>query len=195
MTKKLTFLTALAMLVMILLTSCGEDTNSSSVDESSPVESIIGEVSAEESLLPEDHTLKTSIAALPGDKAMEYIWDRLEGYWTSESKFVGFIRKDNVLTFEYGLYATSYGFNCDITGAQTTGENKMSLTIHIAARPATEMDDAMPERTETVYFDVSHFEIDGRINIKLESLDNSDEWFTYEHGGHTLEDAFAGLYS
>jgi len=122
--------------------------------------------------------LSALIAALPGKEALDEIHSIFLGCWTSGDLFVGFIYKDGVPGIDYGLFQTSFGAGGKITDACAVSAHEATLTIFIPAVPATEMDDAKPERSETVYIDISNYN-DNRLNIKIENL-GSGEWNTYE---------------
>jgi hypothetical protein len=102
----------------------------------------------------------------------------------SDDKFIRFVKEGDVFKFEYGLYQSSYWIGGEVIKAVTTGNFRYEFTLHIPATPGTEVDPARPERTETVYV----HGVDHRINIKIESLGNG-EWYSYEYGGETLEEA------
>jgi len=120
------------------------------------------------------------------------LWERLDGYWTSENRlFVGFIKEGSVNLFDYGLFQTEYWIRGDITGADVTGEYTAAITMHIPAVEASEMFDASPERTETFYLDISGLDADDTIKVKIENLGDGG-WYIYTRGGATLEEAFGG---
>ncbi|MCL2488327.1 MAG: hypothetical protein FWE80_06550 [Oscillospiraceae bacterium] len=112
------------------------------------------------------------------------LWDRLSGYWISgEGPFVGFFGGSAVLYFEYGLQQSEYWVRGVVTGSEATNEHTWVLTVFVEAVPATEMYDARPESTETIYLDVSTLEHSGIIRIK-----NGDGgWDGYSYKGSTLE--------
>jgi len=125
---------------------------------------------------------------------LDTLWNRLNGYWTGEENtdmFVGFFKESDVFDFEYGLYQTGYWLGGDITGADESGENTFTLTLHLPATPATEMNAAMPERTEAFYLDISDLDVGGTIKVQIAGFGNGG-WYTFKHGGDTLEDAFDG---
>lgn len=122
---------------------------------------------------------------------VEFFFVTLNGYWTSGNLFFAFINKDGKHFVQYGLYGASYGETGEIKDAKVTGTNTFSLTIVIPAKPADEMSDARPEKTETVYVDVSNHKSENRLNVKLDNeYIGGKEWHTYEYGGTTLEEAF-----
>ena len=103
----------------------------------------------------------------------------------SDDKFVGFFMEGGVLKFEYGIYRTAYWIVGEVTNVEAKGDYRYEFTLHIPATPATEMDEARPERTETVFI----HDFDHRMNIKIENL-GTGEYYSYEYGGNTLEEAF-----
>ena len=134
--------------------------------------------------------MASAIKELPDNKALELICTELNGYWSFEpNQFFGFITKDGKQFLEYGLFESSYAIGGEITKSEVAGEYEMALTIYVPAKSATEMDDAKPEKTETIYVDISHINLDGRINAKIENLGDG-EWHTYNYGGYTLEAAY-----
>jgi len=137
---------------------------------------------------PDDTDLPALIAALPDKDALDEMHSVFSGYWTSGDLFAGFISIDGVPGIDYGLSQTSFGAGGKITDARAVSAHETSLTILIPAVPTTEMDDAKPERAETVCIDVSNYS-DNRLNIRIEGL-GGGEWHTYEYGGGSLEDAF-----
>jgi len=125
------------------------------------------------------------VLLMPGNSKTE-----LNGYWTFEpNQFFGFITKDGKQFLEYGLFESSYGISGEIINTEFAGEYEMALTIYVPAKQATEMEDAQPEKIETIYIDISHFNLDGRINVKIENLGDG-EWHTYNYGGDTFESAY-----
>lgn len=135
--------------------------------------------------------LDGAVRDLPNQAALDFIFSRLDGYWTSGNLFVNFIANSGNPTIQYGLYGTSYGEAGEVKGAEVTGTNAFCLTVLIAATPANEMDGARPERTETICIDVSNTAKESKLNIKI---DNSSiggrEWQTYEFGGSSLEETY-----
>jgi len=129
--------------------------------------------------------LTSAVNALPNEGALRSLFSRLEGYWVSGSQFVGFSRAGRDLTFEYGLLQSGFGVSGQVTGANVSGNNAFSLELFIEAREATEMDEARPERTETVYVDISNYGMDNRINVKIQNLGDG-EWHTYNFSGRHL---------
>jgi len=134
--------------------------------------------------------LVSAVKKLPDQKSLDFICTELNGYWTSDNNFLAFVSSNDYWLIEYGLYQASYSISSEIKEANIAGENSFSLTIFIPATPPTEVDDAKPERTETIYIDVSNFHLDGRINAKIENLGDG-EWHTYEYGGKSLTDAYS----
>ncbi len=55
------------------------------------------------------------------------------------------------------------------------------------------MDDARPERTVTVFIDVSGLDQDGKIRIMIEGHGSGD-WYTYAYGGATAEEAYSSVH-
>lgn len=135
--------------------------------------------------------LDNAVKDLPNQTALDFIFSRLDGYWTSNNLFVNFIASNGVPTIQYGLYETSYGETGEIKGVEVTGTNAFCLTVLIAATPANEMDGARPERTETICIDVSNVAKESRLNIKISNSSIGDkQWHTYEFGGSSLEGAY-----
>ncbi|MCL1914677.1 MAG: hypothetical protein FWG10_12585 [Eubacteriaceae bacterium] len=136
----------------------------------------------------------------PGGKTSgtQIAWGAATGYWRStlipsrednavaaNDRFVGFFQEEGALRFEYGLYRSSYWIGGEVTAAVSNKGGKWTqFTVHIPATPASEMDEARPERWETIYI----HELDNMMNIKIESL--GGEWHSYVWGGYTLEEAF-----
>ena len=132
------------------------------------------------------------ISALPDTEALIELHSLFSGYWISGNEpFVGFIYIDGVPGIDYGLYRSSFGVSGKIIDSSAISANEAELTILIPAMPETAMNDATPERTETVSIDINNF-TDNRLNIKIESLAGG-EWRTYEFGGSTLDDAAAKM--
>ena len=115
----------------------------------------------------------------------------LNGYWTCGSDmFLGFVTAENgEHLIEYGLFATSFGVDGKITEVKMTDLDVWALDLLVFARPETEISGATPEHTETVYVDISTYDQDGRISLKLENMGEKD-WHTYKYGGKTLAEAF-----
>jgi len=179
---------AVAIIVMLLITlvSCGKETNqpdggnpSVAASSTASVNSQTGDNGLDETDLP------ALIAKLPANDVLDEIHSLFSGYWIVGSElFVGFIYENDAAAIDYGIYQTSFGECGKITEANAVSAKEFTLSIHIPAKPATDMDDAKPERTEMVYIDISNYN-DNRLNIKI-----GDEWRTYEYGGGSIEEAF-----
>jgi len=131
--------------------------------------------------------LSALITALPDNDALTELHSIFTGYWINNvNSFIGFVYIDGVPGIEYGLFQTSFWIGGKIIDSRAVNDREAELTILIPARPETEMDDAIPERTETINIDISNYE-DNRLNIKVINLD-SGEWCTYEFGGSNWED-------
>lgn len=177
---------AIIVLAVLMLTGCkktnpennGNMTSDSSTD---PGDHQIGDSGL-------DNTdLSALITALPDKEALAEMHSVFSGYWTSGDLFVGFVYTDDEPAIEYSLFQSSYGARGIITDTRAVSAHEAELTIYISAVPATEMDDAKPERTEIVSIDISNYN-DNRLNIKIANLGDG-EWHTYEYGGGSLEDA------
>jgi len=122
---------------------------------------------------------------------IESYFTTVKGYWISGNLFFTFINKDDQHFIEYGLYGASYGETGEIKDAKITGTNAFCLTVFIPATPANEMDNARPERTETICIDVSNLENENRLNVKFDNNSiGGKEWHTYEYGGTSIEEAY-----
>ena len=127
--------------------------------------------------------LSALIAALPDKEALNEIHSLFSGYWiTTGNSFVGFIYEEDEPGIDYGLFRASFGRRGKIIDARNTGKYTMTITIRIPAVPATEMDDAKPERIEEVYIDVEDYNQHNRMKIKIDSLADGG-WYTYKFGG------------
>ena len=162
---------AIAVLVIILVGG-KDDADSLPVDNPNGPTEVI------------NNDIKNAVKNLPDPDALTFVLSELKGYWVSDQKFVGFDSQ----SMEYGLLQSGYGVMGQITESGVQGENSFFIEMFIPARPATEMDDAIPARGERILVDISNYD-DGRINIKVEGLDNG-EWRTYEFGGRTLEEVY-----
>ena len=127
--------------------------------------------------------LKTAVNSLPDQTALNYILSKLDGYWTSGQQFAGF----NSQSLEYGLLQSGFGVIGQITDSGILGTNSFYIELFIPARAATEMDDAQPARSESISIDISTFNQDHRLNIKIENLGDGD-WQTYDFAGKSLEE-------
>ena len=144
------------------------------------------------SITEEVNNLENTPLNVSDYEQVEIFFDQLDGYWTFDNYFFAFTNKDGKHFVEYGLWAASFGVRGDIKDTKFTGENAFSLTIFIPAKSADEMNDARPERTETVYIDISNWKKENRLNVKLDNETIGDnQWHTYEYGGTTLEEAFS----
>ena len=173
---------AIAVLVIILLAGNTRSPNTDNTNSGDPDSSQVGDNGTD------DTDLASLIAALPSQTALNEIHSLLSGFWTSDNKFVGFTYVDGAPAIEYGLFATSFGLRGKITDARAVNATEAQFTILIPATPATEMDEARPEKTVTVSIDISNFD-NNRLNIQTPELE-SGQWFTYEFGGATLEEAY-----
>ena len=126
---------------------------------------------------------------LPDQKALEFICDSLNGYWTSNDIFVGFSNGDGIYYFEDGFFQTEILYKGEIIKGIVSGENSMTLTVHFPEVPANEVNDGYSEFTAMIFIDISHFNSDGRINVKVED-EIIVEWLTFEYGGKSLQEAF-----
>jgi hypothetical protein len=137
--------------------------------------------------------LSTAIADIPRKEALDEMYILLEGYWITEgNQFVGFFIDENGNhEIEYGLFRSSFGARGRITDGHATGTYEATLTLYIPAVPENAMDDAKPERTETIHIDIGGLYGPGgtTIKVKSENLDIGG-WYTYEPGGYTLQQAF-----
>ena len=128
---------------------------------------------------------------------IDAFWLRNGGYWfstiypnpfdnavASDDKFVGFFKEDGIYKFEYGLYRSSFWIGGEVIKVENAGDYRVELTLLIPETPETAVDVARPERTEIIYI----HEIDNSTNIRIENLGDG-EWYTYEYGGMTLEEA------
>ena len=136
----------------------------------------------------DDSNLADAVEALPDAEAFQFICSLLEGYWISEpDHFVGFSSEDDTQSFEYGLLQTEYGFGGEITDAVAAGEYQVTLTVHFPAVPANLMNNGYPEKTETVYLDLSDLIQNRKLHVKI----GDDEWRTYTFFGDALEQMIA----
>ena len=133
--------------------------------------------------------LDNALKNISDSKSLEFVLDKLDGCRKADNLFLYFVDEDDKSFIDYGLYATSYGVHGEIKKALSTGDKLFSLNTFVAAVPANDMDDAKPEREEVLYFDLSSYEQDNKIKVKIENLDDGD-WHTYEYGGKTIEEAF-----
>ena len=130
---------------------------------------------------------------------LDAFWLRNEGYWVcpdtanpfdgaavSNDVFVGFFKDGGRYRFEYGLYQSSYWFGGEVTKAKDMGDYRYEITIHFAATPATEIDEARPERDEVIYI----HEVNVSSNIKIDNLGDG-LYYSYIYGAPTLEGAFS----
>ena len=204
----------IAMLILVLQTGCGKTappdnagsapgaSSSASGDAAAP-----GGSSGQPDVVPSDSKtgdggspqigdsgmdntdLAALIAKLPDKEALAEMHSLFSGYWiTGGDTFVGFVDMDGAPGIYYGLYQTSSGGRGVITSAGIVDTNVAALTVKIPAIPEDQMDGPQPERTVTVYVDISNYN-DNRLNIKIEGLAGG-EWHAYEYGGGSLEDAF-----
>ena len=124
-----------------------------------------------------------AVKNISSHESLQFVLTTLNGDWFFDNQFAAFTSVVDKQFVEYGLYATSYSVRGEVMDAKTTGENSFSLTIFVPAVPANEMDEARPEKTETIYVDISNFKKDSRLNLKIDALGDG-EWHTY---GKTFE--------
>lgn len=141
-----------------------------------------------------ENDLSGAISNLPRSDAVDIIWNRLNGYWTAtQDLFIGFVWQDGIPGIDYGVWESEgIGFG-EFTNADRMDEYSAALTFLFPAKEATEMDDARPESTVTVFIDVSGLDQDGKINIKIENH-GSGEWYTYAYGGSTAEEVYISIH-
>ncbi|MCL2486043.1 MAG: hypothetical protein FWE86_00395 [Oscillospiraceae bacterium] len=186
-----------AVIVMLfVLVGCGCGKTENPPDDLTPSVSDVTPVDTSE---PNDTQIGDSgmdsvdladlFAALPDKEALDEIFSLFCGYWTSGDLFVGFFFYENGAPgIEYGLYQTGFGARGEVVDIMGVDPHESWFVIRIPATPATEIDEAKPERTETVGIEISNYG-NNRLNIKVDSLDNGN-WHTYEFGGSTLADAY-----
>ena len=140
--------------------------------------------------LPPKDELAEAIAALPQSASVNFLWDRLGGYWnTTDSLFFAFESEEGATGVSFGIWNSGgLGFG-ELLDAESQGKYEAALTIRFASRPASEMDDAREEFTVIVYIDLGDLEKDGKIRIKVANHGNG-EWYTYAFGGKTSDDAY-----
>ena len=161
--------------------------NPSPGDPSNPGNSSNGENGNDSKGLPD------VMADIPKKEALDEIYELLTGYWvTTDYPFVGFYKDGEDFMIEYGLFQTSYSAQGKIIGGKATDTYEAELTVYFAPVPATMMDAARPERTETISIDLSGIDPPtGSVTIKVKTIGlENGTWLTYKYGGWTLEDAF-----
>lgn len=173
---------AIAVLVIILLNGKTDLKKGSDTDLDSSDSSQVGDSGMDSIYLP------SLIAALPDEEALGEIYSLFSGFWTSDDKFVGFTYVDGELAIEYGLFQTGFGIQGKIIDARAVSSTEAEFTILIPAVPASEINEARPERTGTVSIDISNYS-DNRLNVKIADL-GGGQWLTYKFGGSTLEEAY-----
>ena len=135
--------------------------------------------------------VQDAIKRLPNDKAVNYIWETLDGYWIGpDNLFISFEIKDNLPNIMYGFFKSGYMEAGRLTKSEAVGEYEAALTILIPATEATELSDATLEKNATIYIDLSSIEKDGKIKIKMEHH-NDGNWGQYTFGGKTFEEAYS----
>jgi len=173
---------AIAVLIIILLNGKTDLKNGGDTDLDGMDSSQVGD-SGMDSI-----DMTYLIAVLPDEEALGGIHTQLIGFWVSDNRFVGFTYADDALAIEYGLFQTGFGVQGKIIDARAVSVTEAQFTILIPAVPASEMNEARPERTATVTIDISNFR-NNRLNVKIVELE-SGEWLTYGFGGSTLEEAY-----
>ena len=136
--------------------------------------------------------LETAVRDIPRKEALDEIYILLSGYWiTRTDPFVGFMINDKgEHEIEYGLFRTSFGARGRIIDGYATGAYEATLIVFFPAVPATAMDGARPESTETIYIDISGlYEPRTTIKVKSDKIGNGG-WYTFEPGGSTLQQAY-----
>jgi len=211
--KKLLMIIMILILAVSLTTGCGPSRQGADEPGTGTNDTVAEEPSGpDEAAMPEDdgaaaedesdpgpvaidyNDPSTYIPRIPETEALDAMYVLLEGYWiTTSESFVGFYKEGGEHWILYGLWQTSYGTRGQITDGFPTGTYEAALDIFIPALEATEMDDAQPERAETVYIDLTDLIQNQKIKFKTENLE-AGGWGTYEFGGDTTEQAFNNWY-
>jgi len=179
-------LCAVAVLVFILIAGNNETNKLSDNNQTSDTDNSISENVGQDT-----DNLDATLENISDYDQVEGFFVTLEGYWTSGNLYFAFVNKDEKHFAEYGLYGASYGEIGEIKDAKVTGTNAFSINIFIPAKPADATFDAVPERTETIYVDISNHKREGRLNVQfINEYIGGKKWHTYEYGGATLEEAF-----
>jgi len=143
---------------------------------------------------PAKDELAEAIAGLPQSSAVDYLWDRLKGYWTAaDNQFAGFTFNDGLPCVEFGYFETEWGCVGELTGAVPTGKYVATLKVLVPAQEANMISDARDEMRVDVYLDVSDLPVDGKIKIKIEMQANGG-WYQYNWGGNSLMDAYNSIH-
>ena len=137
-------------------------------------------------------SLTDAAAGLPGDEALAYIFNILDGYWISDNKFVGFVgASQNV---EYGLLGSSYGARGEVTSAVGEEATKILLSVYFPEVPADMMGEGNDEYTLTISIDVINFDTDHTLEIQVPALEDGG-WHTYTYLGNSLSEGTPTVYS
>lgn len=209
------FALCLALVMALALTACGdkadpapsgdstaapassqqEQSGATTPDSNSQITESSSQEQKEQTKQPADTKPEQSPVTPASEMTVEQfneIWTLLFGYWNAaEGRFAVIDAMDsNTAVFSDGIWETGYGRNGTISvygsDYRSEHENELTLSVSYHAVEATEMDEAQPEKTETVIVDYSGLEQDGKIRIKI----GSDEWRQYMFAGQTSEEAY-----
>lgn len=198
----------LALVMALALTACGdkadpapsgttqqEQSSTAAPEGSSQTAESTPEVQEEQKKQPTDAAPELSpVTPTPELTAEQFdeIWTLLFGYWNAaEGRFAIFDGMDsNTVVFADGIWETSYSSYGTVSRLsddyRADHENELTLSVYYHATEATDMEDAQPEKTQTVIIDYSGLEQDGKIRIKI----GEDEWRQYMFAGQTEEEAY-----
>jgi len=190
--KILIIITALSITgaAAVLVIFLAFDANKTGETSLPPDDTTTSDVSSGDDSTGARSSLAAAIASLPSQEALDEVLTLLDGYWSgANNMFVGFVYVDGVPTVDYGLFQSGFGIRGAIVNSYAVDKYEVALVINIPAVPASEINEAQPERTEIIYIDVAGlFEPGATIRTKISGF-GSGGWYTYKHGGDTIEEA------
>jgi len=133
-------------------------------------------------------SLAEQIALLPDEEALDQIWNRLDGYWTTDDYFFGFISTGAIKFVSFGIYHSEGLGYAELIEASASGSEQFTMIVRFPAMPATETMEARAEKDATVIIDTSAFGSDGIISIRIDGY--YEGTLQYIYGGETFEDAY-----
>jgi len=130
------------------------------------------------------------VAGIPQKEAFDAMYVLIEGFWvTDDGFFVRFVYIDSMPAIEIGLFDSGFSTGGKIVDGCAVDTLEAVLTIYVPATEPNMLDDGRPEGTESICLDLSDLIQNTTIRIKADVIGSGD-WYTFEFGGSTIEQAY-----
>lgn len=191
--KKLSALLITAALLLGLTACFGGGDKPTNAPDTTPAQTTTAET---------ETTTQVVEAVIDPDFEAKNLFNRLEGYWNTAVKeegytlrwFIHFHYNDGKPSIYRGVWEAEGSDTGELIGGRSTGENTAELAFLVPA--ITEEGELYmhPELTVVVSLDLSGFDSDGKIGMKINNyavLGGNGAWHTYTYGGKTMQEASA----